>query len=90
MVIRINRCRNVVFYVETLTLRRRSGVLTDVQLVEIRYDGDAAAVLRAAKAIFFGLIMNCIVCGWVILVSYDTFIQGCLLTVHPTPRQWRL
>jgi SSS family solute:Na+ symporter len=48
-------------------LWRRSGVLTDVEFVELRYDGPAAAWLRGLKAVFFGLILNCIIIGWVAL-----------------------
>lgn len=49
------------------SLWRRSGVLTDVELVEIRYEGKAAAWLRGIKAVFFGLVLNAIVIGWVSL-----------------------
>jgi Na+/proline symporter len=49
------------------SLWRRSGVLTDVELVEIRYSGRAAAWLRGIKAVFFGLLLNAVVIGWVSL-----------------------
>ncbi|MEM1269880.1 MAG: sodium:solute symporter family protein [Bacteroidota bacterium] len=48
-------------------LWRRSGVLTDVEFVELRYDGAAAAWLRGIKALYFGILMNCIILGWVSL-----------------------
>jgi solute:Na+ symporter, SSS family len=48
-------------------LWRRSGVLTDVEFVELRYSGKAAAALRGLKAIYFGLFLNCIILGWVSL-----------------------
>jgi solute:Na+ symporter, SSS family len=48
-------------------LWRRSGVMTDVEFVEMRYDGRAAAALRGIKAVYFGLLMNCIIIGWVSL-----------------------
>jgi len=48
-------------------LWRRSGVMTDVEFVEVRYEGRAAATLRAVKAVYFGLLMNCIIIGWVSL-----------------------
>ncbi len=47
-------------------LWRRSGVLTDAEIVELRYGGRAAAVLRAFKAIYFGLFVNCLTMAWVI------------------------
>lgn len=48
-------------------LWRRSGVLTDVEFVELRYDGKAAAWLRGIKALYFGLLLNAIIVGWVSL-----------------------
>ncbi|HEX4937001.1 MAG TPA: sodium:solute symporter family protein [Gemmatimonadaceae bacterium] len=48
-------------------LWRRSGVMTDVEFVELRYSGKAAAALRGIKAVYFGLLMNCIIIGWVSL-----------------------
>jgi solute:Na+ symporter, SSS family len=44
---------------------RRSEVLTDVELTEIRYGGRPAAFLRGFKAVYLGLIMNCLILGWV-------------------------
>src|ERR1041385_327290 len=44
---------------------RRAEILTDVQLVEIRYGGKPAAFLRGFKAIYLGLFMNCLILGWV-------------------------
>lgn len=47
-------------------LWRRSGVLTDNEILEIRYSGKPAAFLRAYKAVHFGIIFNLIVMGWVL------------------------
>src|SRR6266567_699471 len=46
-------------------LWRRSGLLTDVQLAEIRYSGKPAAFLRGFRALYLGLLMNCLILGWV-------------------------
>src|SRR5271166_3595547 len=46
-------------------LWRRSGLLTDVQFAEIRYAGKPAAFLRGFRAIYLGLLMNCVILGWV-------------------------
>jgi SSS family solute:Na+ symporter len=43
---------------------RRSRVLTDVELIELRYDGRSASVLRAFKAFYLSIIVNCIILGW--------------------------
>ncbi len=44
---------------------RRAGIMTDVEFVELRYTGNAAAVLRGFRALYLGLFMNAIVMGWV-------------------------
>jgi Na+/proline symporter len=46
-------------------LWRRSGLLTDVQFAELRYGGRPAAFLRGFRAIYLGLLMNCVILGWV-------------------------
>jgi solute:Na+ symporter, SSS family len=46
-------------------LWRRSEVITDVEFVELRYSGKAAAFLRGFRAIYFGILMNCLIVGWV-------------------------
>ena len=44
---------------------RSSRVLTDVELIELRYDGRSATLLRMFKAFYMGILVNCIVMGWV-------------------------
>ncbi len=46
-------------------LWRRARVLTDNELLELRYSGKPAAFLRGYKAIHFGVVFNLIVMGWV-------------------------
>jgi len=49
-------------------LWKRAGVMTEVELVERRYSGRAAAFLRGFKAVYWGLFYNCFVMGaWPIL-----------------------
>ncbi len=47
-------------------LWRRARVLTDAELVELRYTGPSATFLRGFKAVFFAVVINGIVLGWVI------------------------
>ena len=47
-------------------LWRRSEIVTDNELIELRYSGKPAAILRGFKAVYFGIFYNCIVMGWVI------------------------
>ncbi|EEB76847.1 putative transporter, SSS family [marine gamma proteobacterium HTCC2148] len=44
---------------------RTSGVVTDVELTELRYGGPAAAALRSVKAFINATLVNCIILGWV-------------------------
>jgi Na+/proline symporter len=46
-------------------LWQRSGVLTEVELIELRYAGKPAQFLRGFKAIYLGVLMNVIVIAWV-------------------------
>jgi Na+/proline symporter len=44
---------------------RRAGVMTDAELVELRYGGASARVLRGINAVWFGVFMNLLVIAWV-------------------------
>ena len=46
---------------------RRSDILTDAELIELRYKGKPASFLRGFTAAFYGIFKNCISLGWVIL-----------------------
>ena len=46
-------------------LWRRSGVLTDVEFIELRYAGKPAAALRGVRAVYQGVIINTVIMGWV-------------------------
>lgn len=46
---------------------RRAEILTDAEMIELRYSGKSASVLRGFTAVFFGIFKNCITLGWVIL-----------------------
>jgi SSS family transporter len=47
-------------------LWRRAEVVTENELLEMRYDGKSAALLRGCKAFYFAVIYNLMVMGWVI------------------------
>lgn len=71
-------------------LWRRAGVMTDLELTELRYSGMPAAFLRGFRAVYLGLFMNCVIMGWVNLamvkivkvvfpeVSPELFILGAM------------
>ena len=48
-------------------LWRRAGVITDLELVDIRYSGRPARVLRGFRSVWEGVVLNSIILGWVIL-----------------------
>ncbi len=48
-------------------LWRRSGVVTDAELVEFRYDGRPASALRVMRSVYLSLVVNTLTLGWVIL-----------------------
>lgn len=55
-------------------LWQRSGVLTEVEFIELRYSGKPARFLRGFKAVYLGLFMNILVIGWV-NVAMTTLLQ---------------
>ena len=61
-------------------LWRRAGVITDVELVEMRYGGSSAAALRGIRAIYIALIVNPIIIGWVtgamVTLFGETILHG--------------
>ena len=48
-------------------LWRRLKVVTDAEIMELRYSGPPAAALRVVKAGYAALFLNCLTMGWVIL-----------------------
>lgn len=50
-------------------LWRRSGVLTDLEFYELRYSGRAAAFLRGFRAVYLGLLFNCLIIAAVNLAA---------------------
>ncbi len=67
-------------------LWRRSGLMTDVQFAEMRYSGKAAAFLRGFRAVYLGLMMNCLILGWVTKAMIG--IVG--TTLGPNMEHWSL
>lgn len=50
-------------------LWRRSEVVTDAEIIELRYGGRPAAVLRMFKAFLFAVVLNMIQIGYVMLAA---------------------
>jgi solute:Na+ symporter, SSS family len=49
---------------------RRANILTDVELIELRYSGKAASFLRGFRAVYMGVFMNAMIIGWVNVALY--------------------
>ena len=56
-------------------LWRRAGVVTDVELIELRYSGKPGAFLRGFRAVYLGLFINTIIMGWV-NVAMGSILEG--------------
>jgi SSS family solute:Na+ symporter len=67
-------------------LWRRSGVTTDIELAELRYSGKPAAFLRGFRSVYLGVIMNCIILGWVNLAMVK--ILGLVLGISKGQALW--
>jgi Na+/proline symporter len=46
-------------------LWRRSGILTDTELVDIRYSGTPSKILRGFRALYYAIPYNALIMGWV-------------------------
>ena len=58
--------------IDRLLLRpvwRRSGVLTDLEFYELRYSGKSASAVRGFRAIYLGLLFNCMIMATVDLAA---------------------
>ena len=52
---------------------RRSGILTDAELVMTRYSARGALALRGLKAIYYGTVINCVVMAFVLIAAVRIF-----------------
>jgi Na+/proline symporter len=50
-------------------LWRRSGVLTDLEFYELRYSGKSASAVRGFRAVYLGLLFNCMIMATVDLAA---------------------
>src|SRR5579871_745814 len=66
-------------------LWRRAEIVTDAQFVELRYSGKPAAFLRGFRAVYFGILMNCLILGWVNLA-----MEKILMTVLGVSEFWAI
>lgn len=46
-------------------LWRKAEIITELELIEFRYRGKAAAFLRGFKSVYMGIFLNAVIIGWV-------------------------
>ncbi|MBN1350388.1 sodium:proline symporter [candidate division KSB1 bacterium] len=63
-------------------LWRRARILTDTELIDLRYSGRPAKILRGFRALYFAIPYNCLIMGWVILAM--TKILGLTFNIDKT------
>lgn len=71
---------------------RRAEVITDVELIDLRYAGRPALVLRITKALYWALLVNPIIIGWVcggmLTVMEETVFYRPTGNGEPEPGFW--
>ena len=66
-------------------LWRRARVVTDAELIKYRYSGRIGNALRIFKGVYFGVIINCFVLGWIfralmkVMTVVTPWNQWCIL-----------
>ncbi|HLB53954.1 MAG TPA: sodium:solute symporter family protein [Gemmatimonadales bacterium] len=85
---------HVLLAVVLAKLWRRAGIVTDMELTELRYGGRPAAALRTVRAFLFAVPLNCIGIGYGMLAMRKVVIGLGLLEGLPDlpgdPRLWAL
>jgi solute:Na+ symporter, SSS family len=70
----------------------RSGVVTEAEVIGLRYSGRAAGWLRSSRAALFGLVYNAIILGWVLramgkilhpYVDWSAWTPGLVAALEP-------
>ena len=75
-------------------LWRRAGVMTDMELTELRYGGNPAAALRATRAFLLAVPLNCVSIGYGMLAMRKVVTSLGVLDSLPSlpgdPRLWAI
>ena len=54
---------------------RRANIITDIEFIELRYQGKPAAGLRLFHAVYRSTFVNCVTMGWVILAMQKICVE---------------
>ncbi len=76
---------HVLMAVVLARLWRRATVMTDAELVELRYGGRPAAILRATRALLFAIPINCLGIGYGMLAMRKVLVALGAMNGLPLP-----
>jgi SSS family solute:Na+ symporter len=81
---------HVLMAVVLARLWRRAEIMTDAELVEVRYGGRPAALLRGTRALLFAIPINCLGIGYGMLAMRKVLVSLGVLDTFPLPGDPRL
>jgi len=83
-------CTHVLMAVVLARLWRRATIMTDAELIEVRYGGRPAAILRGTRALLFAIPINCLGIGYGMLAMRKVLVALGVLHALPLPGDPRL
>lgn len=81
---------HVLMAVVLARLWRRAEIMTDAELIEVRYGGRPAAILRGTRALLFAIPINCLGVGYGMLAMRKVLTSLGVLDAFPLPGDPRL
>jgi len=76
---------HVLMAVVLARLWRRATIMTDAELIELRYGGRPAAILRGTRALLFAIPINCLGIGYAMLAMRKVIVALGVLNALPLP-----
>ncbi|MGA2383819.1 MAG: sodium:solute symporter family protein [Gemmatimonadales bacterium] len=76
---------HVLMAVVLARLWRRATIMTDIELIEVRYGGRPAAVLRGTRALLFAIPINCLGIGYGMLAMRKVLVALGVMQSLPLP-----
>jgi solute:Na+ symporter, SSS family len=76
---------HVLMAVVLARLWRRATIMTDVELIELRYAGKPAAILRGTRALLFAIPINCLGIGYGMLAMRKVLVALGAMNALPLP-----
>ena len=76
---------HVLMAVVLARLWRRAMIMTDVELIELRYGGRPAAILRGTRALLFAIPINCVGIGYGMLAMRKVLVALGAMSALPLP-----